>query len=141
MVRKYIEKIAEHQKQEDMVKLGDMLADALYKLKKYDEACFKSYEMKLYTMAYGDKFTDEMAEKVVSNMKPYHVHWTKEQTNQVMRNAGLNFDENDFYVVMNMAYNDYHELFDDDVDSYIRFTSLYLNDPDGKPNKAFKNLA
>ena len=88
-------------------------------------------------MAYGYKFTDEMAEKIVIDMKPYHLHWTKEQTTGVMRNAGLNIDENDFFVVMNMAYNDYHELFGEDVDNYIRFSKMCIEDEDAKPHKVF----
>ena len=100
-IREYINKIAENGKKEDMQELGDMLAELVCSLKQAHPEEYKKYKMKLYTMAYGYTFTDEKAEKIVAEMQPYHTHWTKEQTTQVMKNAGLKFDENEFFVVMN----------------------------------------
>ena len=137
MIRKYIARIGENKKPEDMQELGDMLAELICSMKEAHPEAYKAYKMKLYIMAYGYTFTDDMAKEIVTAMTPYHEHWTKEQTTQVMKNAGLKFDENEFYVVMNMAYNDYHDLFDEDVDQYVKFTSLFIQDPDAKPHKSF----
>ena len=137
-IREYIEKIGENKKPEDMQRLGDMLAEILYKMKDAHPDCFEKYKKELYIMAYGYTFTDEKADKIVEEMTPYHMHWTKDQTTEVMRSAGLKFDENEFYVVMNMAYNDYYELFGDDVQSYIKYSTLFIDDPDAKPHKVFK---
>lgn len=141
MIREYIHKIVDSGNADDMEKLGDILEDVLYSLKRHNEECYNKYMMELYIMANGEVFTDEMAEKVVVAMKPYGKHWEKDQTTEVMKNAGFGYDKNDFFVVMNMAYNDYHKLFGENVESYIKFANLYLSDPDAKPNKAFRNLA
>lgn len=136
-IREYIAKIGENKKPEDMQELGDMLAELICSMKEAHPEAYKKYKMTLYIMAYGYTFTDEMAKEIVVAMTPYHEHWTKEQTTQVMRNAGLKFDENEFFVVMNMAYNDYHDIFNDDLDSYIKFATLFISDVDAKPNKVF----
>lgn len=138
MVREYIKRIADNKKTEDMAKLGDILCEALYKLKDYDVAYYDDIKNELYVMAYGYSLTDGVAEKIVAEMTPYHVHWTKEQTTQVMRSYGLNYNENEFFVVMNMAYNDYHELFGEDVDKYVQFSKMFMDDPDAKPHKVFR---
>jgi hypothetical protein len=44
----------------------------------------------------------------------------------------------DFYTTMNMAYNDYNNLFQENVDMYVTFVDDFINDPDGKPHKVFK---
>lgn len=137
MAREYIKKISENKKLEDMVKLGDILCETLYKVKSCDMGYYDEVKKELYIMAYGYSFTDEIAEKIVAEMTPYHVHWTKDQTTQVMRSQGLNYNENDFFVVMNMAYNDYHELFDEDLDKYVRYARLFIDDADAKPHKVF----
>ena len=137
MIRKLIEKIGENKKVEDMECLGDMLAELIYMTKESHPEIYEKYKMKLYIMAYGYTFTDEMAEKIVSEMTPYHIHWTKEQTTEVMKQNGLNFNENDFFLTMNMAYNDYYELFGDDLNMYVNFSKMFINDPDAKPHKIF----
>lgn len=137
-IREYISKIGENKKPEDMQELGDMLADIIYSMKTSHPELYDKYKKKLYIMAYGYKFTDDKAEEIVAEMKPYHTHWTKEQTTEVMKNAGLNFDANDFFIVMNMAYNDYHDMFDEDLDQYVRYATLFIDDKDAKPHKVFK---
>ena len=136
-IREYIAKIGENKNPEDMEKLGDMLSEIIHDMKESHPDLYHKYKMELYTMAYGHTFTDEMAEKIVEKMTPYHMHWTKDQTTEVMRNAGIDLNENEFFIVMNMAYNDYHELFEEDTEKYIKFSTLFINDPDAKEHKVF----
>lgn len=44
----------------------------------------------------------------------------------------------DFWTVMNMAYNDYHAMFGEDLNSYINFTKLFITDEDSGENKVFR---
>jgi hypothetical protein len=37
-----------------------------------------------------------------------------------------------------MAYNDYFELFGDELDKYINYTKLFIKDEDSKEGKVFK---
>ena len=43
----------------------------------------------------------------------------------------------DFYTVMNSAYNDYHDIFGDNIDMYINFTRDFIEDEDAKDGKVF----
>ena len=68
-IREYIDKIGENRKPEDMQKLGDMLSELIYMTKESHPELYEKYKMKLYGMAYNYKFTREMAEEIVEEMK------------------------------------------------------------------------
>nr|DAG78631.1 MAG TPA: hypothetical protein [Caudoviricetes sp.] len=137
-VKKYIEKIVEKGKPEDMKTLSYMLDDVICKLKEYDEECYEDYKMELYEMAYGKVLNEEMAEDIVMCMEPYHTHWTLEQTKKIQTEKGLSsIRDIDFFVVMNSAYNDYHDMFDEDIDAYVEYTKLFINDKDARDGKVF----
>lgn len=43
----------------------------------------------------------------------------------------------DFYIVMNSAYNDYKELFRDNLEMYVVYSQLFIEDEDAKKDKVF----
>ena len=123
---------------EDMHELSDILEDTLEDLKKYDKNCYKEYEMKLYEMAYGNNLNREMAEEIVSKMRPYQKKWDIEQTRHIQEQMNLdNINPIDFFVVINMAYNDYENIFRDDIEMYAKFAEDFINDEDAKEGKVF----
>lgn len=137
-IEEYLEKIVDNGKIEDMQELSDMLEDTMEIIKDYDKECYKEFEMKLYTLAYGNHLNKSMAEEIVNKMRPYGERFSFEETKNLQRQRGINdIDECEFYVVINSAYNDYKDLFGDDVESYIRFTIDFIKDEDAKPNKVF----
>lgn len=138
-IEEYIEKIVDNGRVEDMEKLSDMLEDTLEIIKEYDPNCYKEYEMELYKMVYGTSLNEEMAKDIVEKMKPYSERWRIEETENFQRQRGINdIAEPDFYVVMNSGYNDYKDLFGEDIESYIRFTIDFIKDEDAKNGKVFK---
>ena len=138
-IEEYIEKIVENGKIEDMEELSDMLEITLEIVKNYDKECYKDLEMKLYKMAYGSHLNKKMAEKIVDKMRPYGMRWNFEETRNMLRQRGLNnIDENEFFTVINSGYNDYKNLFNEDVESYIRFAIDFIEDEDAKQGKVFK---
>ena len=71
-------------------------------------------------------------------MKPYGEKWSIEETQKIMQQYGINNVKNvDFYVVINSAYNDYRDLFQDDIEKYVRFTMNFIQDEDAKIDKVF----
>ena len=115
-----------------------MLEDTMEIIKDYDEKCYKDFEMKLYKMAYGNHLNKAMAEEIVNNMRPYAEHWSFEETRNLQRQRGINdIDEVEFYIVINSAYNDYKDLFNEDLERYIRFTIDFIKDEDAKQDKVF----
>ena len=129
-IEEIIQKIVDNGKVEDMRELSDMLEDAIEIIEKAHPEKYKDFIMELYEMAYGCILNEKMAKEIVSNMKPYGEKWTIEQTDRMQRDYNLDFREPDFYVVINSAYNDFNDIFKDDVDQYIKFAidSLNLSD-------------
>ena len=137
-IEEYIEKIVDNGKIEDMETLSDLLEDTLEIIKDYDKECYKEMEMKLYKMAYGNHLNKSMAEEIVHKMRPYAEHWSFEETRNLQRQRGIDdIDEVEFYIVINSAYNDYKDLFNEDIESYIRFTIDFIKDEDAKQDKVF----
>ena len=133
-----IQKIVDNGSVEDMHKLSDILEDSLEMLEKYDKECYKKYEMDLYKMAYGSVLSEEMAQEIVSKMRPYRMRWSIEETQEVQNQFGLdNIRPVDFFVVMNQAYNDYKDLFNENIEMYARYANDFINDEDAKKDKIF----
>ena len=137
-IEDYIEKIVDNGRIEDMKELSDMLEDTMEIINKYDEQCYKEMEMKLYKMAYGNVLSRKMAENIVHKMRPSGMRWTLDETRDLQRQYGVdNINEIDFFIVMNSAYNDYRDLFQDNVEDYMKFTIDFIEDEDAKKDKVF----
>ena len=138
-IEEYIERIVDNGKIEDMESLSDMLEDTMKIIKDYDEKCYKEFEMKLYKMAYGSHLNKSMAEEIVHKMRPYGMRWNMEETESLQRQRGIeDIPKADFFVVINSAYNDYKDIFGEDLEGYIRFTIDFIKDEDAKEGKVFK---
>ena len=137
-IEDYVEKIIDNGNIEDMHTLSEMLEETMEKVKMFDENFYKKSEMKLYKMAYGPNINRSMAEKIVSNMKPYGKKWNIEDTSRIQEEYGLNdIRDIDFFVVMNSAYNDYKNIFNEDLEMYIKFSIDFIKDEDAKHEKVF----
>lgn len=141
-VKKYLEKIIENGKTEDMIKLSEMLDKAIHKVKECDPEWFEKQCMKLYVMAYGEVLTEEMAEEWVHSMKPM-AKWTMEETTSVLENYNVDLDKIKFYIVMNMLYSDMKNVLgegndEESIKKYIQASKDWLNDEDVSESKLFK---
>lgn len=125
-----------------MEKLSDILEEVIERL---DEEDYKKYAKCIYIMANGYVLTPEMAEKIVSKMKPYGKHWTMEETTSVKNNHSLSrISDIDFFVVMNSKYNDnkstvdkYAETDEEKLEMYVDLSKDFILDPDAKEDKIF----
>ena len=67
------------------------------------------------------------------------MRWNLEETENVQRQRGIeDIPKADFFVVINSAYNDYKDIFGEDLEGYIRFTIDFIKDEDAKEGKVFK---
>jgi len=144
MIRKYIDEIVKHGNKEDMDHLGDILAKVICDYKETDPDKYDKYKMKLYIMAYGKTLTREMAESIVEEMSPYGENWSIETTTQVKNSHFIkDISDIDFYVVMNMMYNDYYNTVnkyipeENQVEFFIDLTKNFIFDEDAKEGKVF----
>lgn len=137
-IEEIVQKIVDNGNVKDMNTLSDILEDTMEIIKEYDEDCYKDFEMELYKMAYGNALTEKMAIELVNNMKPYGKKWDIEEIKEMQYKRGLNnISEIDFFVVMNSAYNDYKDIFNENIEDYIHFTLDFIEDEDAKKDKVF----
>lgn len=139
MIKESINQIVENGNSQDMHELSEMMIEMLYDLKKYSEEDFCEYKMELYIMAYGKVLNEHMAEKIIQNMKPYGMHWTLSDTEGVRKgnNSLSGIRPIDFWIVMNMAYNDYHDIFGEEMEMYVKYSKAFILDEDAKEDKVF----
>lgn len=139
MIKKYIEKIVDNGKQEDMDELSNMLEEVIYYLKENNYPRYKKYKNKLMGMAYDYKFDEEMAHEIVEYMKPLGEYWNMDTINQVKEKYGIKEDLYCVYVVMNAMANDYGDIISlDDVETYVKLTEAFINDEDAVEHKVWK---
>lgn len=138
MHREYLKKIVEKGTKKDMEELADLTCETIDHIKVCDEKLYDKIEKKMYEMAYGKVLTEDMAKKIIMNMRPYGMHWTLEQTKEVQRQYSLNSIEPiDFWIVMNSAFNDYYNIFNDNIELYAKFTKDFIDDEDAKEGKVY----
>lgn len=135
-IERYIRKIVNDGDRQEMEELSDILVEVVDIIKKYDEDCYREYKMKLFKMAYGNEIPEEVAEDIVHKMRPEGQRWSINETEQMQRDYGLdNINPVSFFLTINMAFNDYRDVFGDNLDTYIRFSKAFICDEDAKPNK------
>ena len=117
----------------DFEKLQSIIIDMFYDVKKNDKEMYEDLTLEFYEDIYGHKICKEMAYDIVRNMKPIGEKWTFDQVSPL--NKG--HDPVEFYIVMNMLYNDYYHLIGNDNSMYVKFADAWFNDIDGKKHKTF----
>lgn len=138
-IKEYLKKIVEEGDKKEMEELSHMLDELVCHLKECDYKLYCKYKMKLYRMAYGDVLTKEMAEEIIMKMMPYHMKWTLEQAKSIQQEYNMSdIRDIDFWIVINSAYNDYCDLFGENVEMYVKFTKDFIKDEDAKEGKVFK---
>lgn len=137
-IEEYIEKIIENGRIEDMEELSKMLEQTMCIIKDYDINCYNDLMMKLYKMAYGTVVTREIAEEIVKKMRPYGMKWSYDEAKRIQERYGIdNIRSADFYLVINSAYNDFNDIFGEDIEGYIKYTVDFIDDEDAKEDKVF----
>lgn len=145
MYREYIKKIMENvdeYSKEDVYKMVDkygcLMEKTMDHLKDCDEKLYDEIECSLYVMANGKVISKEMAKKWVASMKPYEEHWDLESVKEVIKSNSLDVDPVEFYVVLNMMFNDYYKVIGDDLEMYIKLSKAWLKDEDARKDKLFE---
>lgn len=136
-VREYLTKIIEEGNKEDMLKLEEKFYDAMGYLETHEDGLYCKIKCELYKIAYGEKITLNLANKWVSEMRPL-AKWTKAETDNILKTKGLDVDDIDFYITMNMMYSDYKNVLgEDDVNKYVEMALDFLHDEDAGEHKLF----
>ncbi|MCK9577702.1 MAG: hypothetical protein M0R51_17480 [Clostridia bacterium] len=102
----------------------------------YEDTMYKFEEI-----AY--EVTQEKAEEIVADMKPYGEKWNYETVREFLETKGITNHCIEFFLAMNMGYNDYFELAksvdkQDDIEFYFILAKDFIHDVDAKPFKVLK---
>lgn len=127
-----------HENQVDENAVEDINCEAYEYLKHADPRAYKILEDKLNKLAYS--ISRPQAEMIVRNMRPHGQVWTYEQVEELVKSKGITDCFTDWYLVMNMCYNDYYNTakiygLQNDANFYFNLAKDFIEDPDASPNK------
>lgn len=137
MYKKYVDQIINGENKESMECLEDIFYIAMDHIRECDNDLYDNLEMKLYVIVNGKQLNEDMAKKIIMKMKPYGMKYTLEDIKNILKDFNLSLNPIDFWVVMNSAYNDYRPLFGDNLEMYVKYSKLFIDDEDAKPGKVF----
>lgn len=83
------------------------------------------------------------AKAIVAKMYPRGQQWSFEDVKKVMQENGVQGNDINYYLVMNMMYNDYYDTatafgLQRDPSFFFMLTKNFIEDPDAKPLKVEK---
>lgn len=89
------------------------------------------------------KIAPDEAMSIVKAMRPKGQHWSMQQVKDFCRSKGIDKDIVNWYLVMNMCYNDYYDTaktfgLQNDEEFYYSLAKDFIDDPDAKPFKVEK---
>ena len=125
-------------KMEEMNKVYYKMADFI---KERNPDVYDQFVIEAEDIAY--KMTRTDAEDIVMKMKPYGQHWSYEDVKNYIAERGMDGSLTcDYYVAMNMAFNDYNRTARqygiDRPEFYYDIAWDFLNDEDGPSHKVAK---
>lgn len=126
---------------EDMVEYKEVMEEIMEDMEKHYPALYKETISKLEKVAYNIPL-DKAREKVM-NMKPFGEHWTYEGVKDFIESKGIYGKCIEYYLVMNMSYNDYYDVatnfgHQSDAEFYFELANAFINDVDGDKYKVEK---
>lgn len=115
--------------------------EMLCKMSRKDPGMYSDYIEDLEHLAY--KIPREEAESIVRGMRPKGQYWSYSQVVDLLSSKGITSDCVNWYLVMNMVYNDYCSTakmygLQNDVDFFYHLAKDFIEDPDAKPMKVEK---
>ena len=135
----YIDRIINSNDSKKMKELENVMIDTITYLKTLDSEEYEDIECELYEISEGKVLNEEKAKCIIENMKPYGMKWQLSETEQIRKENGLtNIRPVDFWIVMNSAYNDFHDNWlGNDLIQYVKYTQDFINDADADEAKVY----
>lgn len=126
-------------------KYGACMEKFMRKLKSENQELYYELMSGLYVLVFGEHFNEELAKEAVENMKNADgttgAHWSLKESVEAAKNEGIsfnNFNEYDWFYVLNMIYSDFYKVFNGNTNMYVKTAFEWLNDIDVKPGKAYR---
>ena len=134
-IKPYVDKIMASDNQGKKDELIDMISSIIDCWEDEDK---KELENQLYEIAEGKVLNEEKAKTLISAMRPNGMKWSLDETTNVKNQFGYDdIRPVDFWIVMNSAYNDYYDLFKDNVEYYAKYAHGFIKDEDAVEDKVY----
>lgn len=131
-MKKYIKKALASEDENKRTEMLDLICKVM---KEYDS---EELERAVYEIAEGKVLNEEKAKALIEKMKPTGMKWTLEETEGVRTQFGFeDIRPVDFWIVMNSAYNDFNDIFKDNVELYAKYSKAFICDEDAKEDKVY----
>lgn len=121
--------------------LAQTLVDAAEMVRKLSQPEYKKLFLDVHTSIWGVHFNESLAEKAVANMVNADgtkgESYPKDVTDALLTAMKGDYNEWDWYYVVNMMASDYCQIFRNDKTAYSKLANAYLSDTDGKEGRAF----
>ena len=142
-IRKMIEEAGEDREVQD--RITDVICEVMEMLEEKDPKEYKEIEKKMYDdgmMALDGGFDKDMAEYIVdkiyegNHMSKSDRLFTYQKAEQLAKQHNIKMDGftmEDWYITLVMAESDFKELLGTNMDNYVKYARLWLNDKDA-PN-------
>lgn len=132
--RDYVDKILASDENKK-IEMADLICEMMEDLKEKD---IKEYERKIYEISEGRELNEDKARYLIEKMKPFSKKWEINETEEVKNAYGFtDLRSIDFWIVMNSAFNDYNDLFKDNVEWYAKFSKDFIKDEDAVDDKVY----
>lgn len=136
--RELVVKAMEKGAEEEAWELAD---EAMEKLHRKWPDLYDELMKDLECLAY--KISPEEAMQIVKSMRPKGQYWSMQQVKDMCREHGVDKDIVNWYLVLNMVYNDYCGTakafgLQGDEDFFWSLAKDFIEDPDAKPFKVEK---
>lgn len=144
-LKEIIDKIIEKDDEQEMRGLGLVLLSSLNELKKHDEKLYKDFSGDICFYAYGKHLSKitaiEWVFKMENNDGTVGEHWTKAETDNAAKTVNIdfsktNYNEWEWYAVMNMIYSDYYSP-EREAKDYIYLAKKFIEDKDAVEGKTY----
>lgn len=134
-IKHYISKIMSSDNEAKKEELLDFLCEIFESM---DEEYEEEIERKMYEILEGKVLNEEKARHIIEHMKPFGMKWELTDTEAVRNNYGFaDLRPVDFWIVMNSAWNDYNDIFKDNIEMYARFSKDFIIDEDAHEDKVY----
>lgn len=131
----YLKKIMSSDNNDKKDEMVELICEVF---KEIEDDDYEEVERKIYEISEGKVLNEEKARYIIENMKPYGMKWDLANTEEVRNTYGYeDIRPVDFWIVMNSAYNDYNDLFKDNVEWYAKFSKDFICDEDAHEDKVY----
>lgn len=129
------------EKATDKHELIEEVSEALHSLKSCNSTEYKHITDYLKEIAYC--IPEEEAIRIVKHMEPKGQCWSLNQVKDYVSSQGITDNYVNWYLVMNMCYNDYYNTakaysLQNDTNFYFNLAKDFIFDPDAEPFKVEK---